>query len=156
MRLIAHVVAVACTAFAVTGTIGSVSIEDLQYEGHVVVGPDGNGWVVARFPTTVGGEDVTYHLDVWTGCSDDSTADPDRFCPPPVKALGVTLNSEVVFRKTSFAIERVEIALHLVGTSDNEIMVSADGERGAAAQFAIIAVRPTPAISDGADGAARQ
>jgi hypothetical protein len=131
--------------FAVTSATGSVSIDDLQYEGSVVVGPDGNGWVAARFPTTVGGDDVTYYLDVWTGCSDEAPA--DRFCPPPVKALGVTLNGEVVFRKASLAIERVEVALHIVGTSDNEIMVSADGVRGAAARFAIVAVRPAPPVS---------
>lgn len=123
---------------AATGTAS----EDLQYEGHVLVGPDGNGWVAARFPTTVGGDDVTYYLDVWTGCGDGSTSERDRFCAPPVKALGVTLNGEVVFRKASVAtVERSEIALNLVGTSDNEIMISADGDLGAAASFAIVAVR---------------
>jgi hypothetical protein len=76
------------------------------------------------------------YLDVWTGCSDESTVDRDRFCAPPVKALGVTLNGEVVFTKASLAIERAEVALHLIGTRENEIMVSADGVRGAAARFA--------------------
>jgi hypothetical protein len=59
-----------------------------------------------------------------------------------VKALGVTLNGEVVLLKASaFAEERHEVALHLVGTTDNEIMVSAEGVRGATAHFAIVALR---------------
>jgi hypothetical protein len=116
--------------------------EDLQYEGIVVVGPDGNGWVSARFPTTVGGDDVSYYLDVWMGCGGDPAAERDQACPPPVKALGVTLNGEVVFRKASpSAVERTGIVLNLAGTSDNEIMVSAEGSRGAAARFAVIAAR---------------
>jgi len=113
----------------------AASIEDLQYEGRVVVTADGNGMVVTRFPTTVDGEDVEYYLDVQNG-------------PPPVRALSVTLNGEVVFQKAAFANARLEVALHLAGTSDNEIMVSADGERGAAARFAIVALRPaTPPTS---------
>jgi hypothetical protein len=131
----------ACALIGLTVVAGTASVEDLQYEGTVVVGPDGNGWVAARFPTTVGGDHVTYYLDVWIGCGDESGFERDRLCPPPVKALGVTLNGEVVFRKASLAaVERSEIALNLVGTSDNEIMVSAEGDRGAAARFAVVAV----------------
>ena len=133
----------ACIALTAATTIGSISVEDLQYEGSVVVGPDGNGWVAARFPTTVSGNDVTYYLEVWIGCGDEAAFERERFCPPPVTALGVTLNGEVVFRKASLStVERTEIALHLVGTSDNDIMVSGEGERGAAARFAIVAVAP--------------
>jgi hypothetical protein len=105
------------------------SIEDLQYEGRVVVTADGNGMIDTRFPTTVDGEDVKYYLDVHNA-------------RPAVRALNVTLNGEVVFQKAAFARERVEIALHLAGTTDNELRVSADGERGSAADFAILAVRP--------------
>jgi len=145
----ALVAGVACTAFTVAVATGAVSVEDLQYEGRVVVTADGNGMVVTRFPTTVDGEEVKYYLDVQNGCGAGSEPTSDEACPPPVKALNVTLNGEVVFQKaSSFATERVEIALHLAGTSDNEVMVSADGERGAAARFAIVAVRPaTPPIS---------
>ena len=109
----------------------AIPIEDLQYEGRVVVTADGNGMVVTRFPTTVDGEDVTYYLDVQNDA-------------PPVKALNVTLNGEVVFQKVGFTEERVEIVLHLAGTADNDIRVSADGVLGAAAQFAVVAVRPDP------------
>jgi hypothetical protein len=140
------------TALARTALFGltavaaaAVPIEDLQYEGRVVVGPDGNGWVTAMFPTTADGDDVTYYLDVWTGCAAEAASVHDQSCPPTVKALAVTLNGEVVFRKTPLSTtNRQEIALHLVGTSDNAIMVSADGERGAAADFAIVALRPAP------------
>jgi len=133
--------AAACALVALTGAAAATSVEDVQYEGRVVVGPDGNGWVAARFPTTVGGNDVTYYLDVWIGCGDESAFDRDASCPPPVTALGVTLNGEIVFRKASLStVERTEVALHLVGTSDNEIMVSGEGRRGAAARFAIVAV----------------
>jgi hypothetical protein len=117
-------------------------VEDLQYEGLVAVGPDGNGWVSARFPTTVGGDDVRYYLDVWLGCGGDPAAERNQACPPPVNALGVTLNGEVVFRKASLStVERTEIVLNLAGTSDNEITVSAEGNRGAAARFAVVAAR---------------
>ena len=85
--------------------------------------------VVARFPTTVDGDTVKYYLDVHNAT-------------PAVRALNVTLNGEVVFQKAAFARERVEVALHLAGTTDNELRVSADGERGSAADFAIVAVRP--------------
>ena len=138
--LVAGVVCIAVSAAAATG---SVAVEDLQYEGSVIVGPDGNGWVAARFPTTAGGDDVTYYLDVWTGCGDESGFERDQSCPPPVKALAATLNGEVVFRKASLStVERKEVALNLVGTTDNEIMVSAEGQRGAVARFAIVAVAP--------------
>src|SRR6185503_11464924 len=136
------VAGVACIAITASAAIGSAPVEDVQYEGSVLVGPDGNGWVAARFPTTVDGDDVTYYLDVWIGCGDESGFERDRLCPPPVKALAVTLNGEVVFRKASLsAVERNEVALNLVGTSDNEIMVSAEGQRGAAARFAVVAAR---------------
>jgi hypothetical protein len=125
----------------------AVSIEDLQYDGRVVVTADGNGMAGARFPTTVDGEGITYYLDLENGCNGAFDLTGTESCPPPVRALNVTLNGEVVFQKASFAIERVEVALHLVGTSDNEIMVSADGERDAAARFAVVAVRPVPSIS---------
>lgn len=138
----ALVAGVACIVVAAAAASGSVSIENLQYEGSVVVGPDGNGWVAARFPTTVGGDDVTYYLDVWIGCGEESGFERDQLCPPPVKALAVTLNGEVVFRQALLStIERHEVALNLVGTSDNEIMVSAEGQRGAAARFAVAAAR---------------
>ena len=124
-------------ALAVAGIAGlmatvagtAAAIEDLQYEGRVAVTADGNGMVVTRFPTTVDGEDVQYYLDVHNAT-------------PPVRALNVTLNGEVVFQKAAFARERVKVALHLAGTTDNELRVSADGERGSAADFAIVAVRP--------------
>jgi hypothetical protein len=112
---------------AIAGTAGS--IEDFQYEGRVVVTADGNGMIDTRFPTPVDGEDVKYYLDVHNAT-------------PAVRALNVTLNGEVVFQKAGFARERVEIALHLAGTTDNELRVSADGQRGSAADFAILAVRP--------------
>jgi hypothetical protein len=132
-RLAVIAAGVAVAGLAAAGA--AAAIEDLQYEGRVVVTADGNGMVVTRFPTTVDGEDVEYYLDIQNG-------------PPPVRALSVTLNGEVVFQKAAFANARVEIALHLAGTSDNEIMVSADGERGAAARYAIVAVRPaTPPMS---------
>lgn len=134
---------VACIVITAAAATGSAPVEDVQYEGSVVVGPDGNGWVAARFPTTVAGDDVTYYLDVWIGCGEESGFDRDEFCPPPVKALAVTLNDEVVFRKASpAAVERKEVVLNLVGTSDNELMVSAEGQRGALARFAIVAVAP--------------
>jgi hypothetical protein len=137
------VAVVACIAITAAAATGSAPVEDVQYEGSVVVGPDGNGWVAARFPTTTGGGDVTYYLDVWIGCGEESSFERDQFCPSPVKALAVTLNGEVVFRKASLStIERKEVALNLVGTSDNEIMVSAEGQRGAVARFAIVAVAP--------------
>jgi len=138
--LLAGAVCIVITAAAATG---SALLEDVQYEGSVVVGPDGNGWVAARFPTTVDGDGVTYHLDVWIGCGEESGFERDQLCPPPVKALAVTLNGEVVFRKASLAtVERKEVALNLVGTTDNDIMVSAEGQRGALARFAIVAVDP--------------
>jgi hypothetical protein len=118
----------ACLLIGLTGTGGAKSGEDPQFEGLVVVGPDGNGWVAARFPTTADGDNVTFYLVIR----------PDE----RVKALGVTLNGEVVLLKASaFAEERHEVALHLVGTTDNEIMVSAEGVRGATAHFAIVALR---------------
>jgi len=133
--------AAACAAIG-AGALTRAAVEDVQYEGLVVVGPDGNGWVSARFPTTVGGDDVRYYLDVWIGCGGDPGAERDQVCPPPVKALGVTLNGEVVFRKASLsAVERMDVVLNLAGTSDNEIMVSAEGDRGAAARFAVVAAR---------------
>lgn len=136
------VAGVACIAISAAAAIRSAPVEDVQYEGSVVVGPDGNGWVAARFPTTVAGDGVTYYLDVWIGCGEESGFARDQLCPPPVKALAVTLNGEVVFRKTSLStVERREIALNLAGTSDNEIMVSAEGQRGAAARFAVVAAR---------------
>ena len=129
MRQIARLV-LACVFGLTAVTAGTaIPIEDLQYEGRVVVTADGNGMVVTRFPTTVDGEDVRYYLDVQNDA-------------PPVKALNVTLNGEVVFQKASFTEERLEIVLHLAGTADNDIRVSADGVRGAAAQFAVVAVRP--------------
>ena len=137
-------VAAGLTCFAITVAAATLParIEDVQYEGSVVVGPDGNGWVAARFPTTVAGDGVTYSLDVWIGCGDESGFERDQLCPPPVNALAVTLNGEVVFRKASLAtVEHKEVALNLVGTSDNEIMVSAEGQRGAAARFAVVAAR---------------
>jgi hypothetical protein len=138
----ALVAGLACIAITAAAAIASAPVEDIQYEGSVVVGPDGNGWVAARFPTTVDGDDVTYYLDVWSGCREESGFERDQLCPRPVKALAVTLNGEVVFRKASLsAVERNEIALNLVGTSDNEIMVSAEGQRGAAARFAVMAAR---------------
>ena len=86
---------------------------------------------------------MTHYLDVWIGCGEESGVERDQRCPPPVRALAVTLNGEVVFRKASLAtVERMEVALNLVGTSDNEIMVSAEGQRGALARFAIVAVAP--------------
>ena len=128
---------VAVIALAAAATAATAA-EELEYEGRVVVGPDGNGWVSARFPTTVGGDQVRYFLDVWTECADECTADGDR---PPIKALAVTLNDEVVFRKTApMAVERVPVTLNLAGTSDNEIMASAEGPLGAAARFAVVAV----------------
>jgi hypothetical protein len=141
---LAMIAGIAFVALAAAATGAPASIEDLQYEGRVVVTADGNGMAGARFPTTVDGEDVTYYLDVQNGCSAAFDLLGTESCPPPVRALNVTLNGEVVFQKASFAVERVEIALHLVGTSDNEIMVSADGERGAEARSAIVAVRPAP------------
>jgi hypothetical protein len=132
---LAVIAGVAVVGLAAAAAGAAASIEDLQYEGRVVVTADGNGMVVTRFPTTVDGEDVEYYLDIQNG-------------PPPVRALSVTLNSEVVFQKAAFTNARVEVSLHLAGTSDNEILVSADGERGAAARFAIVAVRPaTPPLS---------
>jgi hypothetical protein len=136
------VAGLACIAITAAAATESAPVEDVQYEGSVVVGPDGNGWVAARFPTTVGGHDVTYYLDVWIGCGEESGFERDQLCPAPVKALAVTLNGEVVFREASLAtVERKEVALNLVGTSDNEIMVSAEGQRGAAARFAVVAAR---------------
>jgi len=112
---------------AILATTAAAPIEDLQYEGTVAVGPDGNGWVAARFPTTVGGEHVTYYFDVSAG--------------EGIKALGVTLNGEVVLRTATLPPgERTQVLLNLVGTSDNELMVSAEGTRGAIARFAVIAV----------------
>ena len=132
-----------CIVITAAAATGSALLEDVQYEGSVVVGPDGNGWVAARFPTTVDGDGVIYHLDVWIGCGEESGFERDQLCPPPVKALAVTLNGEVVFRKASLAtVERKEVALNLVGTTDNDIMVSAEGQRGALARFAIVAVDP--------------
>lgn len=129
LRQVASVAGVALIGLTAP-TRAAVPVEDLVYEGRVVVGPDGNGWMAARFPTAVGGEHVVYYLDVWTAHGDRSA-----------KALGVTLNGEVVFRKApASTVERTEIALHLVGTTDNEIMVSADGELEAAASFAVVAV----------------
>jgi hypothetical protein len=148
LKRLAVIAGSAVVGLAAAAVGAPASIEDLQYEGRVVVTADGNGMVVTRFPTTVDGEEVTYYLDVQNGCSAAFDLAGTESCPPPVKALNVTLNGEVVFQKASFAFERVEIALHLVGTSDNEIMAGADGERGAAARLAIVAVRPaTPPIS---------
>jgi hypothetical protein len=139
----ALVAGMACIAVTAAAATGAVAVEDLQYEGSVVVGPDGNGWVAARFPTTAGGDDVTYYLDIWTGCGDEAGFDHTQGCPPPVKAVAATLNGEVVFRKASIStVERKEVALNLVGTTDNEIMVSAEGQRGAVARFAIVAIAP--------------
>ena len=136
------VASVACIVITAAAATGSAPVEDVQYEGSVVVGPDGNGWVATRFPTTVAGDGVTYYLDVWMGCGEESGFERDQFCPPPVKALAVTLNGEVVFRQASLStVERKEVPLNLVGTSDNEIMVSAEGQRGAAARFAVVAAR---------------
>ena len=102
-------------------------VEELQYEGTVAVGPDGNGWVAARFPTTVGGDNVTYYFEVSAG--------------EGIKALGVTLNGEVVLRTAALSAgERTHVILNLIGTTDNEIMVSVEGRRGAVARFAVVAV----------------
>ena len=142
MHLAIRTLVAGVTCIALTAAAATAPLEDLQYEGSVVVGPDGNGWVAARFPTTVAGDGVTYYLDVWIGCGEESGFERDQLCPPPVKALAVTLNGEVVFRKASLStVERNELALNLVGTSDNEIMVSAEGQRGAAARFAVVASR---------------
>jgi hypothetical protein len=136
-RAIACVAAVAFAAAA----IGASAAEELQYEGSVAVGPDGNGWVFARFPTITGDSGVTYYLDVWTGCSVNVTTG-DESCAPAVSGMAVTLNGEVVLRTASLrAHQRVPVPLHLVGTADNEIMASVEGRRGAAAHFSVIAVR---------------
>jgi hypothetical protein len=117
----------ACVAILVIATQAAPAAEDLQHEGTVAVGPDGNGWVAARFPTTVGGDNVTYYFDV--------------SAEKGIKALGVTLNGEVVLRTATLSPgERTQVILNLVGTSDNEIMVSAEGTRGAVARFAVVAV----------------
>jgi hypothetical protein len=114
-----------CVVIALTAA--AAPVEDLQYEGTVAVGPDGNGWVAARFPTTVGGDTVTYYVNASLG--------------EGITALGVTLNGEVVLRTASSSpAERTQVILNLVGTSDNEIMVSAEGTRGAVARFALVAV----------------
>jgi hypothetical protein len=119
-------IASACALFALTTGV-SIPVEDLQFEGTVAVGPDGNGWVAARFPTTVDGSNVIYYFDVSIG--------------EGIKALGVTLNGEVVLRTASLPPgERTRVVLNLVGTSDNEIMVSVEGIRGAVARFAVVAV----------------
>jgi hypothetical protein len=109
--------------------------EEPQFTGRVVVTADGNGMAGARFPTFVGGEDIAYYLIVSNGCSRRSV------CTGPVKALNVTLNGEVVFQETAFTTHRSRVALNLIGSTDNEIMVAADGERGAEARFAVVAVR---------------
>lgn len=141
VRVLASTAVVTITALSATMR-ALYPVDDLQYEGHVVVAADGNGWVAASFPTTIDGKDVTYYLHVWTGCTDDVATERDKPCHA-VKAIAVTLNGEVVFRKAPPAAnERIEVALHLVGTTDNEIMVSGDGERDAAARFAIVAARP--------------
>ena len=116
-----------CLAVILATVATAAPVEDLQYEGTVAVGPDGNGWVAARFPTTVGGDNVTYYIEASIGDG--------------IKALGVTLNGEVVLRTASpLPGERTQVILNLVGTSDNEIMVSAEGNRGAIARFAVVAV----------------
>lgn len=141
VRVLVSTAVVTVTALSATARARYV-VDDLQYEGRVVVAADGNGWVAARFPTTVDGKDVTYYLHVWTGCSEDVAFEHDERCPAPVAAIAVTLNGEVVLRKAPpTENERIEVALHLVGTTDNEIMVSGEGERGAAAHFAIVAAR---------------
>ncbi len=136
-RLVLAALALACPlgGAAIAASAAATQIEEPQYTGRVVVTADGNGMAGARFPTFVGGDDVAYYLTVSNGC------DVRRVCAGPVKALNVTLNGEVVFQKTAFASDRAEVALNLVGSTDNEIMVAADGERGAEARFAIVAVR---------------
>jgi hypothetical protein len=140
-----HLTRLALAALALAGPPGggltmaapaaSTQDEEFQYTGRVVVTADGNGMAGARFPTFVGGEDVTYYLTVSNGCG------TRRACAGPVKALNVTLNGEVVLQKAAFTSHRSEVALNLVGSTDNEIMVAADGEQGAEARFAIVAVR---------------
>jgi hypothetical protein len=131
MRSLVRGVLLGVALFLDGAAINGAVAEELQFSGRVVVTADGNGMVHARFPTTIDGPDVTYYLVVENGMR-------------PVRAVSITLNREVVMLKAgSFTEERREIALALVGTSDNELLVSADGERGSAAQFAIVAV-PAP------------
>jgi hypothetical protein len=137
----AVIAAVALAAITGAAAIGASAAEELQYEGSVAVGPDGNGWVFARFPTITGDSGVTYYLDVWTGCA-ETVPIREESCAAAVAGMAVTLNGEVVFRTASVrSHERVQVLLNLVGTSDNEVMASVEGRRGAVAHFSVVAVR---------------
>lgn len=127
----------------------------IQFAGHVGVGADGNGAVSATFPTTVEGDAVRYFLAVQNGCSNEPAPDPNQPpplrtedrppCPPPVRAIQVALNNDVVFAKgdgDGFEHARVEIALNKVGGDANRITVTAAGDGGSGARFAVVAVRP--------------
>lgn len=123
----------------------------LQHQQRVVVGADGSGASAARFPTTVGGEDVHYVMLVETGCPADDPASTGNTepCPPPVNSLQITLNDDVVFQTTDmFRIERVRVALNPVGGELNSVVMTAGGVEGAAARLAIFALQP-PAIAFG-------
>ena len=67
---------------------GRSQLRICKYEGSVVVGPDGNGWVAARFPTTGGGT-TSPTISTSDGCGEESGFERDQLCPPPVKALAV-------------------------------------------------------------------
>lgn len=119
----------------------------VQFRDRVVVGADGNGALAAAFPTTVEGEAVHYLLVVENGCGAGTPGGP---CPPPVDAISVALNGDVVFQTGApFSLERVPVPLHDVGGGPNHIVVAAGGTPGSAARVTVVAVRPLPIVVGG-------
>ena len=110
----------------------------VQGRATVVVGADGNGATAARFPTTVGGDEVHYAMVVENGCPPQSTP-----CPPPVHTVTISLNDELVFQSDDkFERERVTVALNPVGGDENRILLAGVGSPGASARVTVLAVRP--------------
>jgi hypothetical protein len=112
----------------------------VQNRDTVVVGEDGTGVVSARFPTTVGGDEVRYVIVVENGCAAQPQPEP---CPAPIRGLTITLNEDVVFQNDDeFSQERSAVALNPVGSELNSLVMAAKGAPGSGARLAVLAVRP--------------
>jgi hypothetical protein len=99
-----------------------------------------------QFPTTVEGELVRYVLLIQNGCAREDGTGPlgtEEPCPPPVGALQITLNEDVVFQTADeFSFQRVQVALNPEGGYQNKLIATAKGRPGSVARFTILALRP--------------
>jgi hypothetical protein len=111
----------------------------LQYSGHVIVGPDGNGATADSFATTASGNEVRYLLIVIA--AEDA---------PATQTVTITLNDEVVLQtQVEFDREHVEVALNPAGGELNRIVITAGGVLNSASRVAVLATRPADVFFGG-------